>query len=58
MTKRIPYPSPLPAGEREGVRGNFKCVRVEFIWDLRIGIFRSAIPKNDLLSIYPLVVVI
>jgi hypothetical protein len=25
-----PHPSPLPAGEREGVRGNFKYVWVEF----------------------------
>jgi hypothetical protein len=37
LTPMPPHPSPLPAGEREGVRGNFKCVWLEFgVWICRI----------------------
>ena len=31
MTQPIPHPIPLPGGERDGVRENFKCLSIEFI---------------------------
>ncbi len=42
----LPSPSPSPVGEREGVRGNFKYLWMELIWDLAC--LREAPPAKAL----------